>query len=251
MDRIRQQKMADSQAALWLLGQAGCVVRSAGITAVIDPYLTDSVGASAPDFTRLFPAPIAPEHLEADLFVVTHDHADHLDPETIRRYRHGTTTDFIAPHLAAGKLRALDISAGRIHAVGAGEAITLRGVEIRGTYAVPTGPDVLDTTGYVLTFPNGRSLYHSADTGFSPLLLKAAPRAEVLLVAINGKWGNLDAGQAVELASAVRPRFVIPNHYDLMALNSENPETFRFLCRDGNLAARCVIPAVMEAFVWG
>ena len=48
----------------------------------------------------------------------------------------------------------------------------------------------------------------------------------------------------------MRPRYAIPNHYDLMALNAENPETFRRLCRDRKLPARCVIPAVLEAFVW-
>jgi L-ascorbate 6-phosphate lactonase len=81
--------------------------------------------------------------------------------------------------------------------------------------------------------------------------LAAAPKGvEVLLVPINGKWGNLNVEQAVELTAAVGPRFVLPNHYDLMALNAENPKTFRWFCQQHNLTTRCVIPTVMRPFVW-
>ncbi len=98
---------------------------------------------------------------------------------------------------------------------------------------------------------NGRSVYHSSDTAFTALLLEAAPRAvEVLLVPINGKWGNLNVEQAVALTAAVGPRFVLPNHYDLMALNAENPETFRWFCQQRQLTSRCVIPTVMQPFLW-
>jgi L-ascorbate 6-phosphate lactonase len=122
---------------------------------------------------------------------------------------------------------------------------------VRGVFALPTGAEVLDTTGYLVTFANGRSVYHTSDTAFAPLLLAAAPKGvEVLLVPINGKWGNLIVEQAVELTAAVGPRYVLPNHYDLMALNAENPETFRWFCQQRNLPTHCVIPTVLEPFVW-
>ena len=122
---------------------------------------------------------------------------------------------------------------------------------VRGVFALPTGADVLDTTGYLLTFANGRSVYHTSDTAFHPLVLAAAPREpEVMLVPINGKWGNPNPEQAMELTAAVRPRFVLPNHYDLMALNAENPETFRWLCQHRDLPSRCHIARRMEPFCW-
>ncbi len=40
------------------------------------------------------------------------------------------------------------------------------------------------------------------------------------------------------------------NHYDLMALNAENPETFRWFCGQRGLGGRCVIARRMEPFVW-
>jgi L-ascorbate 6-phosphate lactonase len=251
MKRILNYPLESHQAALWFLGQAGYVVRGAGLTVTIDPYLTDSGAAGAPEFTRLFPPPIAPEDFRVDLYLVTHDHLDHLDPETIRRNRHHAATQFVAPRLAVRKLRELGVPAERIHRLDSGEEWSWHGLALTGVFALPTSTDVIDTTGYMLRFPNGRTVYHTSDTAFTPLLLTAAPSApEVLLVPINGKWGNLNVEQAVDVAAAVNPRFVLPNHYDLMALNAENPLTFRWLCDQRKLAAQCVVPTVMQPFTW-
>ncbi|MFZ5495373.1 MAG: MBL fold metallo-hydrolase [Verrucomicrobiota bacterium] len=251
MNSIRQHPLDPGEAALWWLGQAGYIVRAGDATVAIDPYLTDSAAAQAPEFTRLYPPPIAPEELRADVVLITHDHRDHLDPETIRRYSAKAETWFVAPHLTALRLPELGVPAERIVRLGAGETRTIAGVEVRGVFALPTGPDVLDTTGYLLRFANGRSVYHTSDTAFHPLVLAAAPREpETMLVPINGKWGNPGPEQAAEFAAAVRPRFAVPNHYDLMALNAENPESFRWFCGQRGLGERCVIARRMEPFVW-
>ena len=251
MRTIEQYPLDPSQAALWFLGQAGYVIRSAGVAVAIDPYLSNSAAATAPEFGRLLPVPIEPEDFRVDLWMVTHDHLDHLDPETVRRYPHQSHTQFVAPRLAARKLLELGVPQGQVQRLDSGEEWTWRDVTVRGVFALPTGADVLDTTGYLLTFANGRSVYHTSDTAFTPLLLQAAPRGvDVMLVPINGKWGNLNVEQATELTAVVSPRYVLPNHYDLMALNAENPETFRWLCRQRKLAARCVIPSVMKPLLW-
>jgi L-ascorbate 6-phosphate lactonase len=251
MKMIHDLELEANQAALWFLGQAGYIIRSTEVTVAIDPYLSDSVRTTAPEFGRLVPVPLEPEDLAVDLYLVTHDHSDHLDPETIRRYRHKENTRFVAPRLAARKLIDLGVPPARVARLDAGEQLSCTGVSITGVFAVPTGADVLDTTGYLLTFANGRSVYHTSDTAFTPLLLQAAPKqVDVLLLPINGKWGNLTVEQAVELTASVKPRHVMPNHYDMMELNSENPGTFVWLCRQRQLATHCVIPTVMEPFVW-
>lgn len=251
MKRILELPLASTEAALWWLGQAGYVIRSAGTTVVVDPYLTDSAAANAPEFSRQFPPPIAPDALRADIVVITHDHLDHLDPETLRRYPAKETTWFVAPRLAARKLPQLGVPTGRIVPLNAGETHSFGAVDVSGFFALPTSADVLDTTGYLLRFGNGRSVYHTSDTAFHPLVLAAAPRnPDVMLVPINGKWGNPGPAEAAEFAAAVRPRFVLPNHYDMMALNAENPATFRYFCRQHALEQQCVIPSVMEPFRW-
>lgn len=251
MNTITTPPLAENEAALWWLGQAGYVVRSGGVTVVIDPYLSDSAAGPAGEFARAYPPPLEPEELTGDVFLVTHAHGDHLDPETIRRTRAKETAWFVAPRHTARGLRELGVPEARIAVVEASDEWTHAGLTVCGVFALPTGVDVLDTTGFLLTFANGRSVYHTSDTAFHSLVLAAAPRGvEALLVPINGKWGNLSAEQAVELTAAVGPRFVFPNHYDLMALNAENPETFRWFCRARGLAAECVIPARLTPFIW-
>ncbi len=251
MQNIKNQIISPDQAAIWWLGQAGYILRTSQVTVVIDPYLSDSAAAGAPEFSRQFPPPMEAEELQADIYIITHDHLDHLDPETLRRYTAKAETWFIGPRLVVKKLVALGIPEERLVRIDVGESQTVGGVNISGVFALPTGADVLDTTGYLLTFANGRSVYHTSDTAFHPLVLAAAPQQpEVMLVPINGKWDNPGPEQAAEFAAAVHPRFVFPNHYDLMALNAENPETFRWFCAQKKVTAQCVIPELMQPFVW-
>jgi L-ascorbate 6-phosphate lactonase len=124
--------------------------------------------------------------------------------------------------------------------------------EISGIFALPTGVDVLDTTGYHIKFSNGRNVYHTSDTQFHPLLVAAAPKGpEVMMVPINGKWGNPGPEQAAELSYALQPKFVMPNHYDMMELNAENPAVFKWFCARMGMNEQCIIPERMQPFVWG
>jgi L-ascorbate 6-phosphate lactonase len=241
----------ENQAALWFLGQSGFVIKSAGVTVAIDPYLSNSVTKVSPSLTRRYPAPIEPSALNVDIYIATHDHLDHLDPETVTAYRHKEATTFVGPRFACSKFAALGIGPQNIVKIDSGESKKIRGVEITGIYTIANDPAVIDTAGYKIVFANGRSAYHTSDTGFSPLLLQCAPSAEVGLFVINGKWGNLNIEQAAELANKVHPKFAVPHHYDLMELNSENPDTFKYQMNYINPSIEVKIPILMRPFVWG
>jgi len=241
---------SNEKSALWFLGQAGYMLKSGGITVLIDPYLSDSVGKTAPLFARAYPIPADPSKIKADIFIVTHDHLDHLDPDTILAYPHKESTIFVSPRHAAKKLLTLGIPKKNITIVDHGDTAEVLGVKIQGVFALATSPDVLDTTGYLLTFKNGKTVYHTSDTAYCDLLLAAAPYADVLLPCINGKFGNLNIAQAVSLTGKVKPKYVIPNHYDVMALNSENPESFRYFCQAEGVESQVIILPVLGEFIW-
>jgi len=250
MDKVKKLSLTQDQASLWFLGQAGYIARAGDRTLAIDPYLTDSVAKTAPEYSRIVPVPIAPEDLDVDVFIVTHDHLDHLDPETIARYDHKDTTTFVAPRLAAKKLARLGIRESCIVKIDSGETCDVRGLNVTGVYAIPTDAAVIDTTGYKITFANGRSFYHSSDTSYSEVLKAAVPNAEVLLVCINGKWGNLSIAEAAIVAASVQPRFALPNHYYLMALNSADPEEFVARMEKEHPEIPVRITRIMEPFIW-
>lgn len=132
-----------------------------------------------------------------------------------------------------------------------GESYRHQSVEVTVVFALATSADVLDTIGYLIRFDNGRSLYHTSDTEFHPIVVAAAPKnPEVMFVAINGKWGNPNPDNAVQFAKWIQPKFVIPNHYDLMAFNAENPEVFKWFCMQQGMGDACVILERMVPFVW-
>src|SRR3954469_21638350 len=74
---------------LWWLGQSGFLVRRAGRTALLDPYLSDSLtekyaGTDKPH-ERLTERVVAPERLTfVEVVTASHAHTDHLDPGTLR-----------------------------------------------------------------------------------------------------------------------------------------------------------------------
>ncbi len=250
MDRISKYELTENQAALWFLGQSGFLLKSAGITAVIDPYLSDSVANVSPWLTRRYPAPIEPAALKVDIYIVTHNHLDHLDPETIEQYRYKDQTVFVGPRFVCRKLRSLGVRDSQIVKIDVGESQQIGRMKLTGIYTVPNEPNVIDTAGYHIKFDNGRSVYHTSDTALSPLLLEAVHHAEVGLFCINGKWGNLSIEDAVKLTQKVNPIFAIPHHYDVMELNSENPHTFEYCMKYTNPKIAVKLLKVMEPFVW-
>jgi L-ascorbate 6-phosphate lactonase len=251
MQALDKIQIKSNQAALWFLGQAGYIIRSSGKTVIIDPYLSDSVARKSPDFTRAYPPPMAPQELEADVILVTHDHLDHLDPDTLCAYEHKETTMFVAPRLAAKKLVSIGIPENNVQIIDSGEESVVDGLKIRGIYAIPNDPAVIDTAGYRVEFENGRNFYHTSDTGFSDVYLKSVPQSEILLVCINGRYGNLNIEQACRITVRVKPKIAIPNHYDVMKLNSEDPELFRKAMNKEHPDIGVEILKVMQPFIWG
>lgn len=68
------------------LGQAGLLIEAADTKILIDPYLSDSVEAIQPHFFRRVPVDERFLKLKPDVIVLTHDHLDHTDPETLKHY---------------------------------------------------------------------------------------------------------------------------------------------------------------------
>jgi len=242
-------ELKQDEAAIYFLGQAGYFIKSCGRAVLIDPYLSDSCGKN-PLFSRAYPLPIEPGELYADIFILTHDHTDHLDPETIKAYGIEKDTIYVAPHLTVKHLRKLGIPDERIVKISCGESAVVCDIEITGIFALGTSKCSIDTTGYKIKFANGKSIYHTADTAYCELLEKSVEYADVILACINGKFGNMNVEQAAKLSKIVGAKYAVPNHYDVMALNSENPEHFRYLCENMGIGDRCRILEVGKPFVF-
>ena len=68
------------------LGQAGLLFETGGVNIMIDPYLSDSVAKIQPKNKRRVPVDESLFEIKPDIIILTHDHLDHTDPETLAHY---------------------------------------------------------------------------------------------------------------------------------------------------------------------
>lgn len=239
------------------LGQSGYLVCHKGFRFLIDPYLSDSLTRKYAETTkpheRVSRMVIAPERLTGISFVTSsHNHTDHLDGETLAKLIGANPgVKVIVPR--ANYTFALDrlVSAGVANtatylvAIPVDETLTMSDVHRCTITAVPAAHEALDTDengdyryhGYCISI-GGKTIYHSGDcVPYAGLVDAVAPHhPDVALLPINGRdpsrgvSGNFSGPEAAALAQSLGVKHVIPNHYDLFAFNTADPQEFVDAC---------------------
>jgi L-ascorbate 6-phosphate lactonase len=229
---------------VWWLGQSGFLIKSPTGVLIIDPYLSEHLttkyAATNRPHIRMTAAPIRGHDVSfANLVLASHKHSDHLDPGTAPDLLAASTTaQLVVPTSILGHAESLGISSQQLTGIDAGESIEAAGFRVR---AIPSAHEGLDTDtaghhlylGFVVEV-EGLRLYHSGDSlAYEGLVDHLGPDPfDVLFLPINGRDpgrgvpGNMTAAEAVDLAIRVRPRFVVPHHYDMFTFNTVPVETF-------------------------
>jgi L-ascorbate metabolism protein UlaG (beta-lactamase superfamily) len=152
---------------------------------------------------------------KADLIVITHTHADHMDAALLKTLRKESTI-LVGPPAVTDTLNG---TVGDTDAISNGEKKTFLGVEIE---AVPmynlklgSGPGKPFHhkgigNGYILTFGDTR-VYFSGDTECVPEM-KALTNISVAFVAMNPPR-TMPPSEAAACVAAFRPKIVYPYHY--------------------------------------
>ncbi|MBQ8894685.1 MAG: MBL fold metallo-hydrolase [Clostridia bacterium] len=196
------------------LGQGGYLLWDDCNAVCIDPYLSDCVTRLA-GRKRLVPAPIAPEELKADVVICTHNHLDHVDIDAIPRMDPRIT--FLAPADCQGKFQELGVKLHRIFEEG--DTVELGDFRLEAVHAEHTVPAI-----GVLVHYGDKTYYFSGDTFYHEALV--GRRIDGMFICINGRLGNMNVEEAKTLTRLIQPRFAVPNHYDLLEGNTEDPRKF-------------------------
>jgi L-ascorbate 6-phosphate lactonase len=233
MRSIREFRPPPGTLAVWYLGQNGFLLKDESSLLIgIDLYLTNSC-AEAPNsyqyrVDRQLPIFIEPEDLDLDVFIATHSHLDHTDPQTIARMSKSTETMFLGPFDAAKIFMQCGVQPSRCRVLHAGEVMEIGSTKLQATFAFPTDSTDLNHIGILLTFGTGITFYNSGDTAWSDRLSLLLPRdVDICTICINGGYHNLSPEQAALIIKDVNPRIAIPCHYDMMVNNVGSPNMFR------------------------
>ena len=166
---------------------------------------------------------------QADLIVITHSHADHMDPALLKTLRKESTILVSSPAVTD----TLNGTVGDTDAISNGEKKTFMGIEIE---AVPmynlklgSGPGKPFHhkgigNGYIMTFGDTR-VYFSGDTECTPEM-KALKNISVAFLAMNPPRTESTI-EAAGCAKEFRPRIVYPYHY-----RGSKPEEFADALKD-------------------
>jgi Predicted Zn-dependent hydrolases of the beta-lactamase fold len=245
--------MSETPLELTYLGQAGFLFKNGEEDYLIDPYLSNYVVdggiGSAELFSREFPVPVQLQALSGVKAVfVTHDHADHCDPDTLLPlYRQNPQICFICPQPAAAHLRSVGIPQSQIVTPEVNQPQKLGSLNY---YAVPAAHYEFEQDesgaysyfGYVIQIGE-RWLYHAGDTilydGMIEDVLRYAGAIDIACLPVNGRdgWrermgmtGNLDGAEALELTLRLHAQVLLPMHNDLFKVNHVNQAVLADLC---------------------
>jgi L-ascorbate metabolism protein UlaG (beta-lactamase superfamily) len=209
--------------------QAGLVFESGEMTVMVDPYLSDSVAETLdPSKRRRMGVDERVFDIEPDVIIITHEHLDHLDPDTLKRFlgegRRPVTV--LAPYNAYMKLRAFGGPHNYVllspHSVWSEGGLTF--------YAVSAEHSDRCAAGYIID-DGVETFYISGDTLYNydvidDVIELCEDGVDYAFLPINGVGNNMNIRDAADFACEVGARVAVPIHYGLF--DNIDPEDFDF-----------------------
>lgn len=203
------------------LGQAGLLLKTGGVSIMIDPYLSDSVAQSNPRNRRRQPIDRRYLAMQPDVLILTHSHQDHADPETLRHLLLPASRICVLSSRNAWQLARQFGGESNYVSFNAGARWTEKGVAFE---AIPAAHSDDAAIGVVIR-AEGKTVVHTGDTLDHQSVRAALPKgADALFLPINGVGNNMNMYDAANLARCVQAKQAVPLHYGMF--DSLDPRAF-------------------------
>ena len=194
------------------LGQAGLLFNKNGCQIMIDPYLSDSIGALNPSKHRTFPVDENVFRIKPDIMIFTHDHLDHFDPETAKIYLHeDSSVTILSPQSVWEKVRHFP---GNHNCILLNPRTTWTEDNIRFT-AIKAEHSDPKAIGIILD-DGEKKYYITGDTLYNEEIFSQLPEdIYAVFLPINGLGNNMNMTDAANFGKRIGAKYVVPIHYGL------------------------------------
>jgi L-ascorbate metabolism protein UlaG (beta-lactamase superfamily) len=194
------------------LSQAGLLFENENIKIMVDPYLSDSVEKINPKNYRRTPVDEAFLKIKPDVIICTHNHLDHVDPETLCHY---LTEDsgivVLAPEAACLETKKFGGNNNYVkfnrHTSWTQNGVKFTAVKAEHSDVHPIG---------VIIDDGEKKYYVTGDTLYNEDIFQDIPEdIDVLFLPINGVGNNMNMTDAARFAERVNAKITVPLHVGL------------------------------------
>lgn len=221
------------------LGQAGLLFEINEKKIIIDPYLSNSVEKQQPQNYRRQPIDERFLRIKPDIIIITHNHADHLDKETLCHYiNEESEITVLAPNGAWQELRRFGGSKNNYVLFNNGTTWTESFASFRAVKAEHSDEYAIG----VIIQAEEKRYYVTGDTLYSERVFESLINAPIdyLFLPINGKGNNMNILDAERFAKRINAKCNVPTHFGL----------FDEICpADITLKNKKILPLYVEVFL--
>ena len=173
------------------LGQAGLLFDFDGVSVLVDPYLSNSVYKIQPHNYRRVEVDESFLKIRPDIIVLTHNHLDHTDPETLKHYLGvDTSVTVLASFNAWNSVRnAFGGINNNYVSFNRGTVWTEKGIKFEAVYAEHSDQYAI---GVLITYKD-KVYYVTGDTLLSKKIFEDLPsNVDYVFLPVNGKGNNMN-----------------------------------------------------------
>ena len=194
------------------LGQAGLMMESGGKLIFIDPYLSDSVAKVNPLNSRRMPVDERFLHMKPDVIICTHNHLDHVDPDTLKYYLDNEECVVVlAPSAAWEEVRKFG-GKHNYFRFNRHTEITIGDICFLAVKAEHSDPHPIG----VIIEAEGKRYYVTGDTLYNTEIFEDIPeQIDVLFLPVNGVGNNMNMVDARRFCERIKPGLAVPMHCGL------------------------------------
>lgn len=197
---------------IYWLGQAGLMIEAAGKTVIVDPYLSDSVEGIEPWNKRRVKADEGFLKIKPDVVVLTHNHLDHTDPQTLKHYLTDGGVTVLASGNAWRNIRSrFDARGNNFVMFNRGTQWTEEDITFKAVYAEHSD----DTAIGAIIKAEGKTLYITGDTLYNDKVFADLPsEIDAVFLPINGVGNNMNMTDAALFCQRLQTK-AVPLHFGL------------------------------------